>query len=62
MISKLSPMMSALGHWEKFGDPNMCFEKSQKPNCLLSTCVTLHKKGSGGKSKNLKGNYIPALL
>jgi len=61
MISKLSHLASTLGHSQKFRDPSTCFEKSLKPSCSLFTHVTLHKKGSGrGKSKNLKGNYIPA--
>lgn len=51
VISSLSHVMSALGHLREFGDPKMCFEKSQKPNCLLLTHVTLHKKGSWGKVK-----------
>lgn len=48
-------MVSALGHLQEFRHPNMCFEKSHKPNCSLLTHVTLHKKGSQGKVKELKG-------
>lgn len=49
-----SHMVSALGHLQEFRHPNMCSEKSQKPNCSLLTHVTLHKKGSQGKVKELK--------
>lgn len=33
----------------------MCFEKNHKSNCSLLTQVTLYKKGSQGKVKELEG-------
>lgn len=53
-------MVSALGHSQELRHPDMCFEKSHKPNCLLLTHVTLHKKGSQGKVKELKGKLCPS--
>lgn len=61
MISKLSHVMSALGHSQEFRDPSMCFEKSQKPSCSLFTRVTLHKKSSWVKVKELKGKLYTGL-
>lgn len=55
----VSHTVPALGHSQEFRHPNMCFEKSHKPNCLLLTHVTLHKKGSQGKVKELKGKLCP---